>query len=78
MLVTYEEGGKVVAVTGWRKWAIVTAVVVVLALILVTIVALLLGAALTVGIILLITVPLMCGLALLAWAVRPLWRRTDP
>jgi hypothetical protein len=39
MLVTYEEDGELVTITGWRKWLIVAAVMVVLALILVPIAA---------------------------------------
>jgi hypothetical protein len=77
MLVTYEEGGKVVTITGWRKWLIVAAVMVVLGLILIPIVALLLGIAFTLGFILLIAAPLLCAVALIAWAVRPMWRGTD-
>jgi hypothetical protein len=74
MLVTYEQGGRVVTVTGWRKWLIVAAVMVVLALILTAIVAVLLGVALTLGIVLLIATPLLCAVALIAWTVRPMWR----
>ena len=77
MLVTYEGiDGKVVTITGWRKWLIVAAAMIALALILVPIVALLLGAALTLGLILMIAAPLACALALIVWATRPLWRNT--
>ena len=78
MLVTYEEGGRVVTITGWRKWLIAAAVMVVLALILTAIVAILLGIALSFGLVLLIAAPLVCAIALIAWAVQPTWRpKTD-
>ena len=77
MLVTYEEGGQVVTITGWRKWLIVAAVMVVLAVILTAIVAILLGIALTLGVVLLIATPLVLAVALIAWTVRPMWRRPD-
>jgi hypothetical protein len=74
MLVTYEEGDQIVTITGWRKWLIVAAVMFVLALILTTIAAILLGVALTLGIVVLIATPLVCAIALIAWAVRPMCR----
>jgi len=75
MLVTYEdEDGKVVTITGWRKWLIVAAAMAVVALILIPIVALVLGVALTLGFVLLIAAPLVCAIALIVWAVRPMWR----
>lgn len=77
MLVTYEEGDQVVTITGWRKWLIVAAVVVVLALILTAVAAIVLGIALTLGLVLLIATPLVCAVALIAWTVRPMWRRPD-
>jgi hypothetical protein len=76
MLVTYEEGGKVVTITGWRKWLIVAATMAVLGIILTAFTALLLGVALTLGLVLLIAAPLVCAVGLIAWAVRPLWRGT--
>ncbi|MES5484559.1 hypothetical protein QMZ05_17520 [Bradyrhizobium sp. INPA03-11B] len=76
MLVTYEEGGKVVTITGWRKWLIVAAVMVVVTVILTAVVALLFGIALTLAFVLLIAAPLVCALGLIAYAVRPMWRGT--
>jgi hypothetical protein len=77
MLVTYEEGDQIVTITGWRKWLIVGAVMVVLALTLIAIAAIVLGIALTLGFVLLIATPLVCAVALIAWTVRPMWRRSD-
>jgi Na+/melibiose symporter-like transporter len=77
MLVTYEEGDQVVTITGWRKWLIVAAVMAVLAVILTAIVAIVLGIALTLGFVLLIATPLVLAVALIAWTVRPIWRRPD-
>jgi hypothetical protein len=77
MLVTYEEGDQVVTITGWRKWLIVAAVMAVLAVILTGIVAIVLGIALTLGFVLLIATPLVLAVALIAWTVRPMWRRPD-
>jgi hypothetical protein len=75
MLVTYEgEDGKVLTITGWRKWLIVAAAIAFLALVLIAIVALLLGVALTLGFVLLIAAPLVCALALIVWTIRPTWR----
>ncbi|NEU94686.1 hypothetical protein [Bradyrhizobium uaiense] len=73
MLVTYEEGGKVVTITGWRKWLIVAAAMVVVTVILTAVVALLFGIALTLAFVLLIAAPLVCALGLIAYAVRPMW-----
>ncbi|MBV8837495.1 MAG: hypothetical protein JO000_13220 [Alphaproteobacteria bacterium] len=74
MLVTYEEEGKVVTITGWRKWLIVAATFVVLGIVLAAIAALLLGVVLTLAFVSFIAVPLVCAVALIAWAVRPMWR----
>lgn len=61
-------------ITGRRKWLIVAAIMIVLAVIGTAFVAILVGIALSLGFVLLIAASLACAIALVGWTVRSTWR----
>ena len=65
-------------ITGRRKWLIVAAIMIVLAVIGTALMAILVGIALSLGFVLLIAASLACAIALIGWTVRRSTWRTRP